>query len=162
MGDFPLRGPDRYAWSEMYEADLFAIKRRETGGPFSKFFINTVIPQFHRIFGHRIKVCLLVLDSHFSQTNLLLTVFNFQPYSHQKFHIFPNLPSPPQTTNSYQPTLAHNPSETSPARPRIPFPHARPHNSLLRHPPTHHPLPLHPRPRLPPPRLQHHNPVCRA
>jgi len=55
MGNFPLRGPDRNAWSENYESDLVAIRRRETGDPFSKWFINTVIPQFHRIVGHRIK-----------------------------------------------------------------------------------------------------------
>jgi hypothetical protein len=56
MGDFPLRGPDRNAWSDNYESDLVAIRRRETGDPFSKWFINTIIPKFHRLIGHRIKV----------------------------------------------------------------------------------------------------------
>jgi hypothetical protein len=56
MGNFPLRGPDRNAWSENYESDLVAIRRRETGDPFSKWFINTIVPKFHRVVGHRIKV----------------------------------------------------------------------------------------------------------
>lgn len=56
MGNFPLRGPDRNAWSENYESDLIAIRKRETGDPFSKWFINTIVPNFHRVVGHRIKV----------------------------------------------------------------------------------------------------------
>jgi hypothetical protein len=56
MGSFPLRGLDRNAWSETYESDLVAIRRRETGDSFSKWFINTIVPKFHRVVGHRIKV----------------------------------------------------------------------------------------------------------
>lgn len=55
MGNFPLRGLDRKAWSEDYESDLLAIRRRESGDLFSHQFINVVIPYFHRIVGHRIK-----------------------------------------------------------------------------------------------------------
>jgi len=56
MGNFPLRGPDRNAWSENYESDLIAIRRRETGDPFSKWLINTIVPIFHQVVGHRIRV----------------------------------------------------------------------------------------------------------
>jgi hypothetical protein len=56
MGNFPLRGLDRKAWSEDYQSDLLAIRRRESGDLFSHWFINTLIPHFHRIVGHRIKV----------------------------------------------------------------------------------------------------------
>ena len=56
MGNFPLRGVDRHAWSETYEEDLVALQRRETGDHLSRWFINTLIPLFHRVFGHRIKV----------------------------------------------------------------------------------------------------------
>lgn len=63
MGNFPLRGPDRNAWSENYEFDLVAIRRRETGDPFSKWFINIIVPKFHRIIGYRIKVGQNLLSS---------------------------------------------------------------------------------------------------
>jgi hypothetical protein len=56
MGNFPLRGLDRKAWSEDYQSDLLAIRRRESGDLFSHWFINTLMPHFHRIVGHRIKV----------------------------------------------------------------------------------------------------------
>lgn len=64
MGNFPLRGPDRNAWSESFESDLVAIRRRETGDPFSKWFINTIVPNFHRLIGHRIQVCQRFASEH--------------------------------------------------------------------------------------------------
>lgn len=56
MGNFPLRGPDQEAWSKEAEIDLFAIRSRSHGDPFSRWFIDSGIPKFHRIFGSRIKV----------------------------------------------------------------------------------------------------------
>jgi hypothetical protein len=56
MGNFPLRGPDQEAWNKETETDLLAIRRRSHEDPFSSWFIDTVIPKFHRVFGSRIKV----------------------------------------------------------------------------------------------------------
>jgi len=56
MGDFPLRGIDRHAWSETYESDLIALHRREAPDHFSRWFINIVVPYFHGIIGWRFKV----------------------------------------------------------------------------------------------------------
>jgi len=56
MGNFPLRGVDRHAWSETYESDLIALRRRETPDHFSRWFINRVVPYFHKIIGWRFKV----------------------------------------------------------------------------------------------------------
>ncbi|KAH8798137.1 hypothetical protein F5882DRAFT_395221 [Hyaloscypha sp. PMI_1271] len=55
MGNFPLRGPDQEAWNKESETDLLAIRRRSHEDPFSSWFIDTVIPKFHRVFGSRIK-----------------------------------------------------------------------------------------------------------
>lgn len=54
-GNFPLRGIDRHAWNAFHESDLIALRRRETGDTFSRWFINIVIPWFHEIIGHKIK-----------------------------------------------------------------------------------------------------------
>lgn len=56
MGNFPLRGADRHAWSETYESDLIALREQETLDYFSRWFINTIVPYFHRIIGWRFKV----------------------------------------------------------------------------------------------------------
>lgn len=59
MGNFPLRGQDQQAWSKEYEQDLLAIRRRSHGDPFSSWFIDKMIPKFHRVLGSRIKVTTL-------------------------------------------------------------------------------------------------------
>lgn len=59
MGNFPLRGIDRHAWSVTYESDLVALRPRETPDHFSRWFINTVVPLFHRALGWRLKVSIL-------------------------------------------------------------------------------------------------------
>jgi hypothetical protein len=56
MGNFPLRGPDQEAGKKETEKDLLAICRRSHGDPFSSWFIDTVVPKFHQVFGSRIKV----------------------------------------------------------------------------------------------------------
>lgn len=53
MGNFPLRGIDRKAWNGIYEDDLIAIRRRETGDQLSTWLINIVVPKFHELVGHR-------------------------------------------------------------------------------------------------------------
>jgi len=55
-GNFPLRGIDRNAWSEVDHRDLLAINKRETNDHFSRWFFNTLIPQFHNKIGWRFKV----------------------------------------------------------------------------------------------------------
>ncbi|TVY84391.1 hypothetical protein LSUE1_G001840 [Lachnellula suecica] len=54
MGNFPLRGIDRHAWSATYDDDLIALQRRESADVFSKWFAKTVVPKFHTLIGHRI------------------------------------------------------------------------------------------------------------
>jgi hypothetical protein len=56
MGNFLLRGLDQHAWSKENETDLIAIRRRESGEPFSRWLINTVVPYFHSRIGKRLKV----------------------------------------------------------------------------------------------------------
>jgi hypothetical protein len=56
MGNFPLRGPDQNAWNKETETDLLAIRRRSHPDPLSSWFIDKVIPNFHRVFGYRVKV----------------------------------------------------------------------------------------------------------
>jgi len=56
MGNFPLRGLDQHAWSKENETDLIAIRRRESGEPFSRWLINTIVPYFHNRIGKRLKV----------------------------------------------------------------------------------------------------------
>ncbi|PMD33863.1 hypothetical protein L207DRAFT_498390 [Hyaloscypha variabilis F] len=54
MGNFPLRGIDRKAWDPIYDHDFIAIQRRTSVDPFSRWFINIIIPKFHSLIGHRI------------------------------------------------------------------------------------------------------------
>ena len=56
MGNFPLRGIDRKAWDPIYDHDFIAIQRRTSVDPFSRWFINIIIPKFHSLIGHRITV----------------------------------------------------------------------------------------------------------
>ena len=56
MGCFPLRGLDRNAWLAGDEDDLMAVKARTARDPFSKWFMSTVVPTYHRIIGERLKV----------------------------------------------------------------------------------------------------------
>ena len=74
MGNFPLRGVDRHAWNETYESDLIALRRRETPDHFSRWFINTVVPYFHRIVGWRFKVRVHFILSRGFLIDLLETV----------------------------------------------------------------------------------------
>jgi hypothetical protein len=57
MGNFPLRGPDQTCWDKVHEADLVAIRRRQSSDPFSRWLINAIIPYYHKIIGYRFKVC---------------------------------------------------------------------------------------------------------
>jgi hypothetical protein len=56
MGNCPLLGIDRKAWDVDHENDLIAIRRRETGDALSTWLINTVLPKFHELVGHRFTV----------------------------------------------------------------------------------------------------------
>ncbi|KAE8453800.1 hypothetical protein EG329_009312 [Mollisiaceae sp. DMI_Dod_QoI] len=53
MGNFPLVGLDRDAWSDKYDDDLIALQRRDSGDPLSKWFTDTLVPKFHQVIGHR-------------------------------------------------------------------------------------------------------------
>ncbi|KAF8859447.1 hypothetical protein BDZ45DRAFT_589739 [Acephala macrosclerotiorum] len=53
-GNFPLRGLDRKAWSEVFSNDLIAIQNRSSGDSFSRWVINAFIPRFHACIGHRL------------------------------------------------------------------------------------------------------------
>ncbi|XMA12641.1 hypothetical protein WAI453_005432 [Rhynchosporium graminicola] len=53
MGSFPLLGLDRDAWDVKTENDIIAIKPRETPDIFSRWFAESFIPRYHRVFGQR-------------------------------------------------------------------------------------------------------------
>lgn len=75
-GNFPLRGLDRKAWSEEFSNDLVAIQHRGSGDPFSRWFINVLIPRFHACIGYR------------------FTVSPNFPNAHQNFHLLFQLIDP--------------------------------------------------------------------
>ena len=56
MGAFPLLGLDRKTWDPSNESDLVAIHGRRPADLFSAWFSEVVVPFYHRLVGHRIKV----------------------------------------------------------------------------------------------------------
>ncbi|KAF4626805.1 hypothetical protein G7Y89_g11347 [Cudoniella acicularis] len=55
MGNFPILGPDQHVWAEENERDLAAIRRRRGDDIFTRWFIDTVVPLFHKKIGQRFK-----------------------------------------------------------------------------------------------------------
>lgn len=103
MGNFPLRGIDRKAWSGIYENDLIAIQRRETGDPLSTWFINRVVPKFHELIGHRLTVSAYSLYTSLQFLEFLMNRNRSQP---------PKLPTTPTptSTRSFQPSSQYSPA----------------------------------------------------
>lgn len=54
MGSFPIRGLDMGAWD--VKEDLVALKSAGPGDLTTRWFTNTLVPLYHRLFGERLKV----------------------------------------------------------------------------------------------------------
>ncbi|CAG8960936.1 hypothetical protein HYFRA_00002474 [Hymenoscyphus fraxineus] len=81
MGNFPILGPDQYVWDVGNEADLVAIQRRKGEDFLTRWFIDKVIPSFHRCLGKYFKAAIPEEPeseiSHYSDSHLARFVHVF-------------------------------------------------------------------------------------
>ncbi|CAG8973847.1 hypothetical protein HYALB_00005592 [Hymenoscyphus albidus] len=81
MGNFPILGPDQYVWDVGNEADLVAIQRRKGEDFLTRWFIDKVIPSFHRCLGKYIEALIPEEPeseiSHYSDSHLARFVHVF-------------------------------------------------------------------------------------
>ncbi|KAK0721203.1 hypothetical protein B0T21DRAFT_273010, partial [Apiosordaria backusii] len=55
-GNYPIHGPDQFAWDPEFEGDLMAIKPRVPLDRLSRWVNDIIFPWYHRLFGETLKV----------------------------------------------------------------------------------------------------------
>ncbi|KAK4198764.1 hypothetical protein QBC40DRAFT_266499 [Triangularia verruculosa] len=54
-GNYPIHGPDQFAWDDKFERDLMAIKPRVPLDRLSRWVNDTIFPWFHRFCGMKLR-----------------------------------------------------------------------------------------------------------